>query len=645
MKKSTKSKLLFTILPAATGLVVPAALLSAGCEDPKLKEELKKKQEELNTKQAELESKNKEIQEKDKLISQKDKVIEKIKQTKEIKDILKQLDYYTSPENDNKIEIEEKSVSFKNYNDEYTIAEKNVKAYNIKNQTEVTYVDVDEFLKALDGYIDNSKITSAIDETRNRKVYYCYGSGSPDRLEINWEKNTIHTPNTIFFSSILKFPEQTDDDQFLKNEHEQKREDDEGVLFDLNKYEFDILYKDGKVLLPYIIFNTLFMSQNYTNLYYNGVTFTNIVDGMDSFGKTEDEARKRIREVATLNGKQPTAKEREVNYNHLLFTMDYFYGLKYHKKIKSFEEYIGEDEKAKLLSTDPQVYNKAYINLFHKKLNGLHTIMDSFSYYESNPNEVLRDKLKSPDDYGEYRDRFYKNREMLTKKFETKFGKKISDFGADDYIRFHGNTAFVTLLRFEYGTKDQIKGPDAWKHDTYFLMRHLMNQLRAKPEIKNIVLDLSINNGNGFISMVKTLGFMTDKPILDREYDVLNRTGSLTKWQIDTDGDGKYENDAYENYNWHLLVSLNTFNSANQITSIVKEMGIAKIIGKTTGGGGVYYTNTIVLVDGTTITISSPNNAVFGPKNESIVDGVSPDVELEYDKFYDYDAIDKIIKG
>ncbi|MBN4089613.1 S41 family peptidase [Mycoplasma enhydrae] len=645
MKKSTKSKLLFTVLPAATGLVVPAALLSAGCEDPKLKEELKKKQEELNAKQAELESKNKEIQEKDKLISQKDKELEKNrKEIKEIEDIIKELDG-AAPQNDNKKEIEEKSVSFKNYNDEYTIAEKNVKAYNVKNQSEVTYVDVDEFLKALDGYIDNSKITTAIDETRNRKVYQVVIGGElAAQLEINWEKNTIHTPSTGFFYLILKPQEKTDSGQFLKNEYEEKPEDDKGVLFDLNKYKFDILYKDGKVLLPYTIFNTLFMSQAFTNLYYNGVTFTNIFAGMDSFGKTEDEARKRIREVATLNGKQPTAKEREVNYNHLLFTMDYFYGLKYHKQIKSFEEYIGKDEKAKLLSTDPQVYNQAYINLFHKKLNELHTRMNSFSYYEANPTEALRDKLKSPDDYGEYRERFYKNREMLTKKFETKFGKKISDFGADDYIRFHGNTAFVTLLRFEDGTKDQIKGPDAWKHDTYFLMRHLMNQLKAKPEIKNIVLDLAINGGGSVQSMVRTLGFMTDKPVLNREYDVLNRIGYLTKSQVDTDGDGKYENDAYENYNWHLLVSLNTFSAANQLTSIVKEMGIAKIIGKTTGGG-MSAIMPIVLADGTTITISSPNNAVFGPKNESIEDGVRPDVELEYDKFYDDDAIDKIIKG
>ncbi|CRH45756.1 Uncharacterised protein [Chlamydia trachomatis] len=50
---------------------------------------------------------------------------------------------------------------------------------------------------------------------------------------------------------------------------------------------------------------------------------------------------------------------------------------------------------------------------------------------------------------------------MLVNKFEKKFGKKISKFGPDDYIRYHRNTAIVTLLQFEDGTQEDIKGPDA----------------------------------------------------------------------------------------------------------------------------------------------------------------------------------------
>ncbi|AZZ65273.1 hypothetical protein DMC14_000435 [Metamycoplasma phocicerebrale] len=635
MKKSIKTKLLTTILPISTGLITPVALLSAGCQDPKLKKQLEDTKKELENKKQELDKTKKDLEEKNKSLDDAKKEIDKLKDQPKI-----------DPKSDAKTELVVKNHTFKNFNEEYTIADTNVKSYIVKNHDEVVYVDVDEFLKALDGYVGLDLFTTIVDEANNRKIYRTFDKKGnlSNQLIFNWDKNLIHTTSTSIFYEILKPQELTDDSQFLETEYEHKNEDDKGVTFDLTKYKMDILYKDGKLLLPYTVFNTLFMSQGFTNLYFNGETFTNVFAGMDSFGATPDAARERIRKNAALNGKKATVAQREANYNHMIFTMDYFYGLRFHKNIKSFDEYIGAEEKAKLLSTDPKVYNQAYVNLFHKKLNELHTRMNSFSYYESDWSTKLRNVLKSPQDYGEYRDQFNKNRAMLVKQFETKFGKKIDDFGPDDYIRYHGNTAIVTLLGFEDGTKEQNQGPDAWKYDTYYLMRHLMAEVAKKPEIKNIVLDLAINGGGSVSSMVRTLGFMTDKPILNREYDILNRRGDLSKSKVDTDGDGKYDGDAYEKYNWSLLVSLNTFSAANQLTSIVKEMGIAKIIGKKTGGG-MSAIMPIVLADGTTITISSPNNAVFGPNNESIEDGVQPDINLEYKDFYNDEAIDKALSN
>ncbi|CRH45755.1 Uncharacterised protein [Chlamydia trachomatis] len=80
-------------------------------------------------------------------------------------------------------------------------------------------------------------------------------------------------------------------------------------------------------------------------------------------------------------------------------------------------------------------------------------------------------------------------------------------------------------------------------------MRHLMSEVSKKPEIKNIVLDIAINGGGSVNSMIRTLGFMTDKPILNREFDILNRRGDLSKSKVDTDGDNNYDGDAYEKYN------------------------------------------------------------------------------------------------
>lgn len=460
---------------------------------------------------------------------------------------------------------------------------------------------------------------------------------------VDWKENKIFTTSTSFFHEILKPQELTDGNQFLEIDYESKNEDDKGVSFDLGKYHMDILYKDGKLLLPFSVFNTLFMSQTFNNIYFNGKTFTNLEAGLDSWGSIEDEPRTRIRHDSGLSGQKATVEERKANFDHLAFTMDYFYGLKYYKQIESFESFISAEDKAKLLSTDPEQYNKAYVNIFHKQLNELHTRLNSFSYYETQWDQELEEKLQYPNDYGKYRIDFENNREMLVDKFEKKFGKKISSFGPDDYIRYHGNTAIVTLLQFEDGTQEDIKGPDAWKYDTYFLMRHLMSEVSKKPEIKNIVLDIAINGGGSVNSMIRTLGFMTDKPILNREFDILNRRGDLSKSKVDTDGDNNYDGDAYEKYNWNLLVSLNTFSAANQLTSIVKEMGIAKIIGKKTGGG-MSAIMPITLIDGTTITISSPNNAVFGETNKEIESGVEPDINLEYDDFYNDEKINEVLE-
>ncbi|WP_330463405.1 S41 family peptidase [Metamycoplasma gateae] len=536
--------------------------------------------------------------------------------------------------------------SFKNYNPEYTIREKsNLSAYKIKDdKSKTVYIEIDEFLNALDGLINLDSFSVEVNEKEKTKTYSSKTETGEilNTLTINWEKNTIHTTNTSFFYEILKPQELTDGDQFLEVNYESRNLDNEGVTFDLGKYDMDIAFNNKKVLVPFAVFNTLFLSQTFNNTYFNGLTFTNLEAGFDSWGVLEDEERERIRGNEEKRNGEITVEERQANFNHLAFTMDNFYGLKHYKQMQSFESYISKEDKEKLLSTNPDDFNEAYVNIFHKQLNELHTNLNSFSYHEQEWHRTIGERLVAPRDYGQYRIDFEKNERKLISAFEKKFNKKVSQFGPDDFIRYHGNTAFVTLLEFQDGTKEEIESDEAWQYDTYFLMRHLMSELKKKPEIKHVVLDLAINGGGSVYSMIRTLGFMTDKEILNREFDILNRRADLSKSKVDTDGDGNYDNDAYTQYNWNLLVGLNTFSAANQLASIVKEMGIAKIIGKKTGGG-MSAIMPISLMDGTTITISSPNNAVHGEDNREIESGITPDIELEYEDFYNDEKINEIL--
>ncbi|PZW01543.1 hypothetical protein [Metamycoplasma auris] len=431
----------------------------------------------------------------------------------------------TKAKNDNALNMNVTKASFKNFNKEYTIKDVDLSLYTIKDEEEMVYVDLDEFLKNLEGLFDNKSFSSRIDEKNNKKFYEIKNDKNEvvNRLVIDWENNKITTPSTNFFFEIQKEQQLTDNSQFLETNYESKKDNEKSeVVFDLGKYKMDILYKDKKILLPFNVFNTLFMSYSFNNIYWNGKSLTNLEAGIDAHGNTEKEIKARIKKDQEIKNKPQTKKEREINFNHLAFAMDNFYGLKYHKEIKSFEEWIGPDYKQKLLSIDPKVFHQAYIDIFHKKLNELHTRINTLSYYdEYDEKETTREKLikEKEKNFGKFFNDFNKNKAELVKNFEAKFGKKIDEFGPNDYIRYHGNTAIVTTLGFEDGTKDEIaKENEAWKHDTYFLMRHLMKQIEERnkkaknkekegnkelKEIKNIVLDLSLNGGGSVNSMVR----------------------------------------------------------------------------------------------------------------------------------------------
>ncbi|ENY68866.1 Hypothetical protein, predicted lipoprotein, putative peptidase S41 [Metamycoplasma auris 15026] len=556
-----------------------------------------------------------------------------------------------------KCQTEEISVtkhSFKNYNPQYKVEEKaDLNAY-WKN--EEMFVDVDEFLSTLEGIVDNSKFTTKIDLDKKEKSYILKQDSTATegienqeqaeyKLVINWEKNTISVPDTGFFYSIIKPGQLIDGSQFLKIRTEQQYDAKQEIVFDLGKYKMDILFKDEKVLIPFSVFNTLFITQNYNNIYFNGKTFTNLEAGIDSYSSfgTPKEAKERIQKEATIAKKKPTKRQREINFHHLAFVMDYFYGLKRYKKFDSFEKYIGEDYKKKLLSTNPEEFHQAYIDVFHKKLNELHTRIDALSYYNGYSEESLRNSTlaKEPKKYyGDYYNTFFKNQDELQARYKSTFKKDLDKLTLDDHIRFvDDDTVILSTFGFADATKEQKEDTaNTWKHDTYFLMKEFMKKIEAKKkekkEIKNIILDLSLNGGGSVYAMIRTLGFMTNKEVLNREYDVLNKIGTKTLSKVDVFGDNKFTNHNYDKYKWTALVGINTFSAANQATSIIKEMGIAKIIGQKSGGG-MSAVFPATLLDGTTVTMSSPNNATFGEKFEDIEGGVEPDVKLDYKDFYD----------
>ncbi|ENY68478.1 Hypothetical protein, predicted lipoprotein [Metamycoplasma auris 15026] len=553
--------------------------------------------------------------------------------------------------NDEKLSIHTTKHSFKNFNPDYLVTNKeDILVYRIENEEENAYIDLDAFFDVLSGFFNPGAIDSkTLDEKEGKKIYSSYNGL---HLIIDWKNNQIKTNSSFFFQSLLEAPLQSNAARFLSiyNSYPtsyRKLNEEPYVIFDLSKYKMDILYYQKKILIPFFVFNTLFVSQTFNNIYFNNETFSLIPSGLDSYSahKLPLEAKKRIRKKRQ---NPPTKKERESNFNHLAFVMDYFYGLKEYKKIKSFEDWITPQYKQKLLSTNKEEFHSAYIDIFHKKLNDLHTRIDTLSYYDTFRLKPIAYEIfaKKPKEYyGDFYNKFIETKNNLVKDFKTKVKKEISDFELDDHIRFHNETAIISIFNFLDATNEQINKDDTWKYDTYFLMQELMHLIKKRnmqalsnnqKQIKNIILDLSLNGGGSVFAMIKTLGFLTNKHIVSHDYFALDKISINSNYKVDVYGNYAFQKHNYEQYNWNLLIGINTFSAANQAANITKEMGIAKIIGQKSGGG-MASIMPVVLEDGTTITISSPNQ-VRNANNNEIESGIEPDIYLDYKNFYN-DAV------
>ncbi len=159
-------------------------------------------------------------------------------------------------------------------------------------------------------------------------------------------------------------------------------------------------------------------------------------------------------------------------------------------------------------------------------------------------------------------------------------------------------------------------------------------------EIQDVVLDLSLNGGGNIGAMHRTLGFLTDKVLLNYSYNTLTNEYSCSYFKVDTDGDGYYDDDVYHQYRWTILSSMNSFSAANSFIGKVKQQNLVKVIGNASGGG-MCSVLPLVLADGTAIAISSNTSTRFVRKKEgkdiyySIENGLKPDMEISYSDYYD----------
>lgn len=535
------------------------------------------------------------------------------------------------PENDDDKSFTAMNVPFTNLTSEYEIKSDALTLYFLDSGS-VPYVSVMEFIRKLDGFFDcGENLRYQFYPQSNFLGLYSYYNGNQQSyVQFQWDNNRVWVSDMSFFSSITKSTADTNFKSYHKTV-DYYSSGKKSVAFRLGSYYFDICYSEKKCLLPLTIMNLLFCSSNHYNIFYNGETLYGYYGEINKYVSNYSKIF-----TTSLNGQNCPDDVRKASVNGLLFTLDYFYGLKNYKGIDSFKNYIGKESLNKLWSNDPTVNREAYTNILYTKLDDLHTRIDSSSMYldQSVDTSLTWDQL------GDFTKNFYTVDGQLEAQRKSAFPNGVQP------VRYSEDTAIITLDSFKtaassdiYDSYGNLKS-DAWRKDTYYFMRHCMADIGSHSGIKDVLIDLSQNGGGNIGAMERCLGFLTDNTLTSSLLDYLDGEYMTYYYKIDTDGDGYYDNDAYDQYRWTILSSINTFSAANSFASDAKHQSIARVIGQRSGGGMCPIMST-VLADGTAITISSSSTIRYvtqeNGKNvyHAIENGVKPNLEIPYSDFYD----------
>ncbi|WP_280124988.1 S41 family peptidase [Mycoplasmopsis bovis] len=554
----------------------------------------------------------------------------------------------------------DKSYSFTNISDEYKNNEQQIKAFRHKDSEDL-YVNVNEFLTKLNGIFN----TSELKINKNSDGVFEWSKGA-NKAIFDTKSNVIKMNTTGAFF-LVRGSSTTDYSRNIK-ELEQKvtRLDNEKFsTLDLGKYGMSLKEMDSNIFMPFSLFNLLYGSQSYYNIYFNNDKFigTTVTVNKDSDPKEYN----RIMTNSRNNTKQ-TVKERTNTYNFLRFLFDNFYGIKEKflekKKAKDFDEYFSKTVlkdtgildpneanmtlKERMLSTDALVNGRAYTDFYYRELNELHSSIESGSYFH--PADYRAEPFGQSLSGRVHEFIHYLN-------ILNKIRLRVLEGDKNKFVKFHNDIAIIYLNNFNVANDEDIKKEDAHTKDSYVLMSKAMKMIKEhskknKP-IKRIILDLSLNGGGAIVAMKKVAGFLSSKDQQIYTYEKINKILDYSKFRVDINGDGKYyKNDNTNGYKWYILAGVNTFSAANLLTHIAKENKFATILGNKSGGG-MWSILPVVIPDGTSFKFSS-NNAWISWINKKIEkpkdlpytqDGIEPDIEIPYFAYYQYDVIEAYLES
>lgn len=541
--------------------------------------------------------------------------------------------------------IEDQKTTFKTY---------------IHKQTNDVYINLNEVIEKTNFLFNGNKIQYKKNKINKKSAEIDLGS---ENELFNFNEET----NEIIFTSSSAFKLNQSNFQWFK--YNDIRYNETKFLRTKNKYnthnklklgdyKMEIIIDNKEIYLPFWAFNLMFISNQYYNIQFNGKSFLGLnyqTSRQVAVGRHRLDAEFLNTMDEHYSNSLQLKYSRVNNLNYMAFLFDNYYGLAQNlyksKQVKNFYGLVESyNLKNRLLSTSESEYVSAYDELWNNILNDPHSRIISKSYgwkyWDVHRQHNISKKNKEMLD----------NRQKLTvARFEAKNPTNPDHNLINKITHVYKDTARIVLDNFEDIAALSATGIEKWKYNSFERMKAAMERIKKDDpnnQVKNIVLDLSLNGGGSSLELQKTLGFINNKDISLIIHDKLSSEYTYLNYNVDTNNDKLYnEKDGFSEYKWYVLVGVNTFSAANLFAHVVKQENIATVIGQKTGGG-MFSVLPTILPDGTNVDISSTlawtgkaNREINTSEDLPFTDqGIEPDFYVDYNNFTKHDILNYLKK-
>lgn len=523
----------------------------------------------------------------------------------------------------------------------------------LEGQELLPYFTINSYLSLQEPYLDaNFKFdiskegsdTSVVVKPKKGGETYFAASISPSNqmLYENGDYSSLFSFSTDYSKSSLTLYSQTD--SRIAVEPVTIRE------FTFSNMGFFTFKENNEVYYPLSLLENIFAPYSGVHHFYNYsrlVQYSSYEELTDTAYSVDGEtitAFKEMNKYMVNNSNVMPLYLREDRLASFLFTLENQYGLKYTRKISSMRRYLKEQPFYEdFLSESNLKRNEAYAKTFA-------LLDDGHTSYSDHKDFPYKEGEFNP--YGSHMQRILTVRQMLSNQRPASLAPGGVYYSSDNKLAFFtfDNFVFAENAYEEDGKtlKEDLSNYNSENYDTYFYFIKCLNEIKEKGGVEDVVIDIS-TNGGGVIGIMMKLLTLLNKYNYSYVYMSSDVTDLVQEavTRVDSNMDGNFdEKDIFGNeFNIHILTSEFSFSCGNAFPFYAKKNGIASIIGQKSGGGECAVSEAY-LPSGEHYRHSSSTHIGWCKDRifEGDEQGVTPDLVIEYDDYYNLDRLQALIK-